>query len=225
MSDSESPVVLVVEDQADLRALLQTILLHHGFRVLLATSASDAKLLFRHEHEAIDIVLLNAQFKGWDGVTALRDLRAVQPEVVVCFITGEVRNGHAEPDWIALGAAQVVRKPFEPSDMAQALWALVRRRDRRGSERSTTQSTRVKVGAGLEPEHVVESWIGDRSLDGLRLRLPEKLGDVGALLSIRPADADEDAPWVPVQIRHVSSEAGQWTVGCRFLHPAAAFRE
>ena len=68
---------------------------------------------------------------------------------------------------------------------------------------------------------MVQSWVSDQSPGGLRLKLPEKLGDVGALLSIRPADAPDDSPWVPVQVRHCSQDGDGWAVGCQFLHPAA----
>jgi hypothetical protein len=63
--------------------------------------------------------------------------------------------------------------------------------------------------------------VSDQSPGGLRLKLNAKLGDVGSLLSIRPVDAEDDAPWVPVQIRHCSRDEDGWALGCQFLHPAA----
>jgi CheY-like chemotaxis protein len=215
-----APGVLIVDEQPDLRALLQTILRHHGFQVFLAQSGPDAVQLLRRNRQQIHIVVVDAVLPNWESRRALAELQSVHPGVVVCFVVGE-RRTHDDLELIALGAARVVHKPFEPSELAKVLWDLVSMGDRRGDERQARQSTRVKVGVGLEPEHVVESWIGDESADGLRLRLPEKLGEVGALLSIRPADADDSAPWIPVQIRHVREEGGMWTVGCRFLHPAA----
>jgi hypothetical protein len=131
------------------------------------------------------------------------------------------KNTHGDLDLIALGAARVIHKPFQPSELARTLWTLVSIRDRRASRRRASNSTRVKVGAGIEPDHVVESWIADQSDNGIQLRLPKILGDVGALLSIRPADADDDMPWIPVQIRHIREDVGTWLVGCQFLHPAA----
>jgi hypothetical protein len=53
------------------------------------------------------------------------------------------------------------------------------------------------------------------------LKSPNRLGEVGALLSIRPADAAADSPWVPVQVRHCSRDEDGWAIGCQFLHPAA----
>jgi CheY-like chemotaxis protein len=215
-----APGVLIVNEHLDLRALLQTILRHHGFQIFLAQSGSDAVQLLRRHRQQIHIVVIDAAMTNWESRRALTELHGVHPGVVVCFVVGE-RRTHDDLELIALGAARVVHKPFEPSELAKVLWDLVSMGDRRGDERQARLSTRVKVGVGLEPDHVVESWIGDESAGGLGLRLPAKLGDVGALLSIRPADAEESAPWIPVQIRHVREEGGMWTVGCRFLHPAA----
>ena len=218
MSEKNSPGVLVVEHQPDLRALLQTILRHHGFRVTLAQCRSDALALVRASAGAIDVVLMNSALPDWPAERAIVDIRTAQSGMPICLLAGETRNGRSRP---GLADATVLHKPFEPSELAQVIWGLIRPRDRRSEPRHPPQSTCGRVGAGLEPDRVVESWIGDESSEGLRLRLPEKLGDVGSILSIRAADADAGEPWIPVQIRHIRPEAGQWTAGCQFLHPAA----
>jgi hypothetical protein len=153
----------------------------------------------------------------------VRALREINPVVVCGFVTGESPD-QAEAARRALAAALVVRKPFEPADLARQLWGLVGADDRRAGQRYEPQATRVAVGSGLEPQRVVESWVSDHSADGLRLLLPDKLGDAGAILSIRPADAADDSPWVPVQVRHCRAEAGGWAVGCCFLHPTRCGR-
>jgi CheY-like chemotaxis protein len=213
------PGVLVVNHQPDLRALLQTILRHYGFRVFLSPSGPEALALYRQNRERIRLVLIGASMPERGAQRTLTELQKIQRDVLVCCVSGE-RRTHADLDLVALGAARVIHMPFEPSELAKTLWRLMGTGDRRADKRRVRQLTRVKVGAGLEPEHVVESWIGDQSADGLRLRLPEKLGDVGALLSIRSVDAGDDIPWIPVQIRHVRPESGMWTVGCQFVHPA-----
>jgi CheY-like chemotaxis protein len=175
--------------------------------------------IYQANQSKINLVLIDAAMTDWDGLRTLHELQRIEPSVVACLLFGDAQKSNGK-EMIADGAARVIRKPFEPSKLARTLWELVGERDRRTDSRRARQSTRVKVGVGLEPEHVVESWIGDQSPDGLRLRLPEKVGEVGALLSIRAADAEDDQPWIPVQIRHIRPEADMWTAGCRFLHPA-----
>jgi CheY-like chemotaxis protein len=222
MADHSPPGVLVVDDQADILALLQTVLRHYGFTVWLADNGPTALSLYRQNRSRISVVLLDVAMPEWDGPRTLRALQGVNPDLICCFVTGESPRPTAA-ELRELGAALVVRKPFEPADLARQLWTLVGADDRRTAPRYELQSTRVAVGAGLEPSHVVQSWVSDQSPDGLGLRLPEKLGDVGAILSIRPADAADDTPWVPVQVRHCRPDpaGGGWTVGCCFLHPAA----
>jgi CheY-like chemotaxis protein len=171
----------------------------------------------------VDIALIDVAMPEWDGPRTFQALRREGPNLVGCFVAG-ASDGYADDELLALGAAKVIHKPFEAADVAKELWELVgagagnrRAKDRRYPK----QATRVRVGAGLEPSHVVESWVSDQSPGGLRLKLPAKLGEVGALLSVRPADAADDAPWVPVQVRHVHRDGDGWAVGCQFLHPAA----
>jgi two-component system OmpR family response regulator len=223
MPDRDSPGVLVVDDQADVCALLQTILRHHGFAVWLAPGGAEAVQLYGQQRNRVDLVLLDVAMPDWDGPRTFQALRKENPNLVGCFVAG-ASDEYTDEQLLALGAAKVIHKPFEAADVAKVLWELVgagagnrRAKDRR----YPTQATRVRVGAGLEPSHVVESQVCDQSPGGLRLKLPTKLGDVGALLSVRPADAADDAPWVPVQVRHVRRDGDGWAVGCQFLHPAA----
>jgi CheY-like chemotaxis protein len=223
MTDRDPPGVLVVDDQPDVRALLQTILRHHGFTVWLAPGGPEAAELYRQQKDRLDLLLIAVEMKEWDGPRTFKLLRRDNPDAVACFFTGQAAP-YSDRELLALGAAKVIHKPFEAADIAKVLWELVGAgagNRRTNDRRYPKQVTRVAVGSGLEPQHVVESWVSDQSPGGLKLRVSEKLGEVGALLSIRPADAANDAPWVPVQVRHVKPDGDGWAVGCQFLHPAA----
>jgi CheY-like chemotaxis protein len=219
----DSPGVLVVDHQPDVRALLQTILRHHGFTVWLAPGGAEAVMLYGQQRTCVDLVLLTVDMPDWDGPRTFKELRKENPSLVACFVSGK-GSEYTDDQLLTLGAARLIHRPFEAADVAKVLWELVGAGagNRRGNDRRyPKQETRVAVGAGLEPSHVVQSWVSDQSPGGLRLKLPTKLGDVGALLSIRPADAPADSPWVPVQVRHVSRDEDGWAIGCQFLHPAA----
>jgi CheY-like chemotaxis protein len=218
-----SPGILVVVDNPDIRALLQTILRHHGFSVWLAPGGAEAVQLYGQQRSSVDIVLLDVDMPEWDGPRTFKALRRENPDLVVCFVTGR-GSEHTDQDLLALGAAKIIHRPFEAANVASILWEIVDAGTgcrRGGDRRYPRQATRVAVGVGLEPSQVVESWVSDQSPGGLRLKLPSKLADAGALLSIRPADAPDDSPWVPVQVRHCNKEDDGWAIGCQFLHSAA----
>src|SRR5947209_5004974 len=108
MSDLGSPGVLVVDDQADMRALLQTVLRHFGFTVRLAADGRSALEMYRAYRDDIAVVLLDVVMPEWDGPRTFKEIRAVNPMAVCCFITGESAGVSAD-ELIALGAAHVAR--------------------------------------------------------------------------------------------------------------------
>jgi two-component system, OmpR family, response regulator len=223
MVDRAPPGVLVVDDQADICALLQTILRHHGFTVWLAPGGAEAVQLYGQQRDRVDLVLLDVDMPDWDGPRTFKTLRRINPDLCVCYVSGAGVD-YTDDELIATGAARIIHRPFDAAQVAKVLWELVGtgHGNRRANDRRyPKQATRVSVGAGLAPTHVVESWVCDQSPGGLRLKSQFKLGDTGALLSIRPADAPEDSPWVPVQVRHSSRDEDGWAIGCQFLHPAA----
>jgi len=180
-------------------------------------------MLYGQQRDRVDLVLLDVDMPEWDGPRTLRALRRENPNVVACFVAG-AESAYSDTQLLAFGATRVIHRPFEVADVAKILWELVgggAGDRRRSARRYPKQATRVAVGSGLEPSQVVPSWVSDQSPGGLRLKLPTKIGDVGSLFSIRPADAGDGSPWLPVQVRHCHQERDGWEVGCEFLHPAA----
>lgn len=70
---ASGPLVLVVDDDADIRTLLDTILQRAGYRVILAADAEAGTQLAHQQHPAL--LVLDVRLPGMDGLTALRALR------------------------------------------------------------------------------------------------------------------------------------------------------
>src|SRR5215207_5857997 len=172
MTDRAPPGVLVVDDQPDVRALLQTLLRHHGFTVWLAPGGPEAVQLLGQQRDRVDLVLLDVDMPEWDGPRTFKALRRENPNAVVCFVSG-ASSEYTDAELLALGAAKVIHRPFEAADVAAALWELVGAgagNRRTNDRRYPKQATRVAVGPGLEPSQVVESWVSDQSPGGLKLK-------------------------------------------------------
>ena len=118
--------VLVVDDEADITALVAYHLARAGYRVSTAANGSDALRAAREERP--DVVVLDLMLPGVAGLDVLADLRA-RPEtrdVGVILLTAK----RDEPDRIkglSLGADDYLTKPFSPPELVLRVQALLRR--------------------------------------------------------------------------------------------------
>jgi CheY-like chemotaxis protein len=117
---SSKPTVLVVDDEAPLRTLLDMGLCQHGFRVLQAGGGEEAVAVYREHGDEIDLVLLDIQMPDLDGPRALARIQEINPSVRACFMSGNL-GPYTEEDLLRRGAQVVIRKPFHFTEVAQAL--------------------------------------------------------------------------------------------------------
>ena len=68
-------LILIVEDNEMTRMLLRDVLSAHGYRILEASSAEDGLVLARAERP--QLILMDVQLPGMDGLAALRALRTM----------------------------------------------------------------------------------------------------------------------------------------------------
>jgi DNA-binding response OmpR family regulator len=111
--------VLVVDDEAPIRANIAAILSPTGLRVLLAEDGFRALGLLE---EAVDLAIVDRQMPGMHGFDLVRALRILQPRVRVLLLAP---RGHAEPpsEFPGWQPVPALAKPFTPA----ALLAQVRR--------------------------------------------------------------------------------------------------
>jgi DNA-binding response OmpR family regulator len=116
--------ILVVDDEPDLRALLEDYLGQHGFAV---RTAEDAAALDRRLAEApADLILLDVNMPGETGLAALARLRARGSRAGVILLTAAGGVGDRVAGLID-GADDYVVKPFEPRELLARIRAVLRR--------------------------------------------------------------------------------------------------
>ncbi|MGZ8737458.1 MAG: response regulator [Nocardioides sp.] len=88
--------ILVVEDNPKNLKLVRDVLMHYGYEVIEATSGEDGVRLAGEQ--APDLILMDLQLPGIDGVEALRQIRASgqNPDVPVVAVTAFAMNDDRE---------------------------------------------------------------------------------------------------------------------------------
>ncbi len=106
--------VLLVDDEQQFVEVLAERLEARGFSVRTAVSGDEGLVKLR-EQEA-DVVILDMQMPGRDGVDSLREIKRISPLIEVIMLTG-----HATIDsgiqGLKLGAYDYLMKPAETEDL------------------------------------------------------------------------------------------------------------
>jgi two-component system phosphate regulon response regulator OmpR len=125
MNGQEDPAhILVVDDDARLRALLQRFLTEQGFRVSTAENAAAARAALADM--AFDLLVLDVMMPGETGLELTAALRAEGQEVPILMLTAR----GAPDDRIAgleQGVDDYLAKPFDPRELALRIRTILRR--------------------------------------------------------------------------------------------------
>lgn len=116
--------ILLVEDDADIRALQQDLLDQAGYAVRSTGSGQDALALL--EHNQIDLVVLDIRLPDMDGIAVCRQLRAGRHDATPVLMLSANRAHESIALALAAGADAYLTKPFSPRALLEQLTLLLR---------------------------------------------------------------------------------------------------
>ena len=123
MPETVAPHILVLDDDPQIRALLEEYLAENGLRV---SAASNGKQMLQIlADEAIDLVVLDLRLAGEDGMAITRSLRE-QSALPIVMLTG-VRDEADRVMGLELGADDYLTKPFSPRELLARIRTVLRR--------------------------------------------------------------------------------------------------
>ena len=115
--------ILVVEDEAMLRTLVEGVLQHHGYTVCSAASGEEATALWRKQNGKFDLLLTDMMLP--DGVTGhqiAQQLRIEHPALKVIYASGfsnDAIQGGGEPELTE--GVNFLQKPFSTESLVQTI--------------------------------------------------------------------------------------------------------
>ena len=118
------PQVLVVDDEPNIRELVQVALKFHGCSV--STAGSGREALRQAEAVRPDLIVLDVMLPDLDGFEVCRRLRAAGNEVPVIFLTARDTSSDTVTG-LAIGGDDYVTKPFSVEALVARVRAVLRR--------------------------------------------------------------------------------------------------
>ena len=114
-------LIMVVEDEPNIGALVRTYLARDGYEVLWVRSGEDALAELRRH--AVTLVVLDIGLPGIDGFEVCRRIAGKVP-VIMLTARDEVADRVAG---LELGADDYIQKPFSPRELTARIKAVLRR--------------------------------------------------------------------------------------------------
>lgn len=120
MSGIEDGVVLLVEDEAPVRAFASRALRLRGYTVLEADCAENALSMLADPDLSVDIFVTDVIMPGMDGPTWVREALADRPETKVVFVSGYAEDAFGDED-AAIRNSVFLPKPFSLSELTSTV--------------------------------------------------------------------------------------------------------
>ena len=121
--DTIQPHILVVDDDPQIRDLLESYLTEHQLRVTVAKNGKEMTSTLADE--AVDLVVLDLRLAGEDGMALARALRD-QSAIPIVMLTG-VADEADRVMGLELGADDYLTKPFSPRELLARIRTVLRR--------------------------------------------------------------------------------------------------
>jgi DNA-binding NtrC family response regulator len=157
--------ILIVEDDANIRAVMTRHFRRNGYQVEQAGAAEEVIERFKTGDQRFDVVVTDVHLPGESGVDLARQIHEMQPEQPIVFMTGD-SDARIARRALADGAAGYLLKPFEFFELD----AIVKHAaQRQVTERVVRREQSAHVT--LPPKVVLTPALAPRSTFAMRARI------------------------------------------------------
>ncbi len=113
----------MVDDEAEVRAILDVLLTGKGYRVTEASSGLEAMRVLKAE--AADLIISDLQMEDSDGLELIGEIKKTQPDVPVILLTGVLFDPEVVRDTISKKVSCYIEKTAPLSRILEEVQRLV----------------------------------------------------------------------------------------------------
>lgn len=189
--------MLVVDDKANMRQMLETAFVDHGF--VVETAANGVEAITRINTASYDVVITDMNMPEGSGLDVLRAAKAVSPETGVIIVTAYGTIDTAV-EAMRLGAYDFVTKPFRLADIERKVQKILRNRESASTPSAQTwihPSVQHMIGASAQIRRLMKLIIKIApSNSSVLITGPSGVGKELVARAIHEASARRDNPFI-----------------------------
>ena len=209
---SDAPEVLVVDDEADMRAYLGDLL---GDRYRVVTAADGEEALDHLHSQAVDLVISDVAMPGMDGVALCRELRNDEQlrHLPVILLTARPENRTQRAD-LEAGADAYVAKPFDPAELTARVENLI--------EIRRIVQDRIRLPDWMDPDESTVSPEEAEFVEALNEAVDDHIGNSNFGVDWLADEMDLSARHLRRRIKETTGLSASGFIRTRRLQHAAA---
>ncbi|WP_054469679.1 PAS domain S-box protein [Planktothricoides sp. SR001] len=118
MPSGNGELILIVEDEALIQEITKTALENYNYRTMIASDGIEALSLYAQHQQEISVVLMDMMLPNLDGLTAIRTLQKINPQVKIIATSGIMANQKLA---LEANVKTFLVKPYTTSKLLEAL--------------------------------------------------------------------------------------------------------
>ncbi len=116
--------ILIADDEPAVRELVVATLNQHGYQTLTALHGAEALSVLAAQDDGVDLLILDAMMPVLDGAATLRELRKLEPNLPVLFISGVIQSENLK-EFVGTAHVAFLAKPFTPEQLLKTVRELL----------------------------------------------------------------------------------------------------
>lgn len=116
IANADRETILLVDDEPEVRSLIQRLLRREGYIVLEAGNGADAMTLSAAFKSRIHLVISDLYMPGVGGMEVVKDLLGRRPDLKALFVSGYADEELVRREMVGMNAP-LLRKPFASADL------------------------------------------------------------------------------------------------------------
>ena len=120
LPSGQGELILVVDDEAAIRDVTKTSLESHNYKAITASDGIEAIALYAEHRDEISLVLTDMVMPSMDGITTIRTLRKINPNVKIIAVSGLTLQDKVNTA-SDMGIEAFLSKPYTASQLLQTI--------------------------------------------------------------------------------------------------------